>query len=242
MTRIGIVREITRYPVKSMAGVSVDSAALGWHGLAGDRRFAFRRISDRSGFPWLSATRLPELILYQPVGNDETSGEPLPTHVRTPGGSDLELMSPALRNEVASRLGEDVEMINFRNGIFDDANISVISNVTVDSICHEAGVPPDVRRFRANVVLDVDEPIAFVEDVWVGGSLHFGGTHGVEVAVTARDVRCMMINLRPESAKQDSSVLRSVVRRNNNLAGVYGTVVRMGEVYLGQEVFFEPRG
>jgi uncharacterized protein YcbX len=35
---VGRVREIVRYPVKSMAGVAAESAFLGRHGLAGDRR------------------------------------------------------------------------------------------------------------------------------------------------------------------------------------------------------------
>ena len=50
-----------------MAGVATDSAFLGWHGLQGDRRFAFRRLNEKSDFPWLSASKLPELVLYQPV-------------------------------------------------------------------------------------------------------------------------------------------------------------------------------
>src|SRR5215831_3244196 len=88
---IGRVCEIVRYPVKSMAGTTTDSAFLGWHGLAGDRRFAFRRLGDQSGFPWLTASRLPELVLYHPFGLDESTGEPLPTHVRTPVGAKVEL-------------------------------------------------------------------------------------------------------------------------------------------------------
>lgn len=52
---IGQIKAIFRYPVKSMAGEQLDSANLGWHGLDGDRRFAFRRIADKGGFPWLTA-------------------------------------------------------------------------------------------------------------------------------------------------------------------------------------------
>jgi hypothetical protein len=52
---IGQIKAIFRYPVKSMAGEQLDSANLGWHGLDGDRRFAFRRIADEGGFPWLTA-------------------------------------------------------------------------------------------------------------------------------------------------------------------------------------------
>jgi len=51
LIEIGQVEAIFRYPVKSMGGERLDVANLGWHGLDGDRRLAFRRIDDRSGFP-----------------------------------------------------------------------------------------------------------------------------------------------------------------------------------------------
>jgi uncharacterized protein YcbX len=59
---IGQVEAIFRYPVKSMGGERLETANLGWHGLDGDRRLALRRIGDRGGFPWLTASKLPELI------------------------------------------------------------------------------------------------------------------------------------------------------------------------------------
>jgi hypothetical protein len=83
MIDVGNIHELVRYPIKSMAGAATDSAFLGWHGLQGDRRFAFRRLNDTSDFPWLSARKLPELLLYRPLGFDENADEPLPTLVRT---------------------------------------------------------------------------------------------------------------------------------------------------------------
>jgi len=47
---IGKVEAIFRYPVKSMGGEQFEVAELGWHGIEGDRRLAFRRMDDRSGF------------------------------------------------------------------------------------------------------------------------------------------------------------------------------------------------
>lgn len=44
---IGQIAALFRYPVKSMAGEYLDLAELGWHGIAGDRRLAFRRGSRR---------------------------------------------------------------------------------------------------------------------------------------------------------------------------------------------------
>lgn len=238
MKSLGHVRELVRYPIKSMAGTPTESAFLGWHGLNGDRRFAFRRIGDHSGFPWLSASRLPELLLYRPFGLDETTGEPLPTHVRTPSGAEIELRSKVLENEIAERFRGPVELMQLKHGIFDDASVSVISGTTIATICHEAGVESDARRFRANILLETHDVEPFAEDTWVCGRLVFGDSEsGPAVSVTARDVRCMMINLDPETAKQeDGQVLKAVVRLNANNAGVYGTVVQTGEIHVGQTV------
>jgi hypothetical protein len=234
---IGQVRELVRYPVKSMAGTVTESAFLGWHGLEGDRRFAFRRSGDDSGFPWLSASRVPELLLYHPVGLDESPGEPLPTHVRTPAGKRVELRSAELQSEIAERFGSGVELMKLKHGIFDEAAVSVISLVTMAGISGEAGVSLDRRRFRANIVLETHHLEPFLEDAWVGGTLLFGNREPrPAVRVTARDVRCVMINLDPDTAIQDKRMLKTVVRLNQNNAGVYGTVVQTGAIRIGEPV------
>jgi uncharacterized protein YcbX len=237
MTAIGRVRELARYPVKSMAGTPLDSAHLGLHGIAGDRRFAFRRIGDGGGFPFLTAGRFPELLTYQPIGLAETNGEPLPTHVRTPSGAELELRGEELRGEIARRSGHDVELMMFKHGIFDDGTLSLISLATIDAIAAEAGMELDRRRMRANVVLETESLDAFLEDAWVGATLVFGdGADAPAVSVTSRDERCVMVNLDPDTARQDARVMKAVVRMNGNYAGVYATVVRAGEIRAGQSV------
>jgi len=241
-TILGHISELVRYPVKSMAGAAAESAFLGWHGLAGDRRFAFRRLGNESGFPWLSASKVPELVLYHPFGLDESTGEPLPTHVRTPEGKNLELHSAELSGEIAKRFGGGVELMRLKNGIFDDAPVSVISTPTISGIGGEAGVKPDRRRFRPNIVIETLDQKPFPEDAWVGGTLVFGEDgSGPAVSITARDLRCMMINLDPDTAAQDAGVLRSVVRMNETNAGVYGTVVQTGTIRAGDPVRLVPR-
>ena len=237
MIQLGHVCELVRYPVKSMAGTATESAFLGWHGLDGDRRFAFRRLQDASGFPWLTASRLAELLLYHPFGLDESTGEPLPTHVRTPDGRHLELRSAELEREVSERFGSSVELMNLKNGIFDDALVSVISLATIAGVGRGAGRDLDRRRFRANIVLETRETEPFLEDGWVGGTLVFGDSEPKPaVSVTAPDVRCMMINLDPDTGTQDPQVLKTVVRLNKNNAGIYGTVVQNGTIRVGQPV------
>jgi hypothetical protein len=237
MTHLGHVCELVRHPVKSMFGIAAESAFLGWHGLEGDRRFAFRRLGDESGFPWLTASRLPELLRYQPTDFDGSVGEPLPTQVRTPSGALVGLRSVGLRDEISGRLGSPVELMQLKHGIFDDAPVSVISRTTIAGIGREAGMDLDRRRFRANLVLETGGQEPFLEDGWVGGTLVFGdGGAGPAVSVTARDLRCMMINLDPDTGAHDARVMKTVVRLNGNHAGVYGTVVRTGTIRVGDPV------
>ena len=234
---VGYVHELVRYPVKSMAGVATKSALLGWHGLQGDRRFAFRRLHDNSGFPWLSASRLPELLLYQPLGLDENADEPAPTHVRTPEGIDLAIGSVELQANVAEKFGNPVELMKLKHGIFDDASLSVIDSATISAIGREAGAELDTRRFRANVVIRSETSEPFGEDQWVGGRLLFGDKEtGAIVNVALRDLRCVMINLDPDTAQQDPRVMKAAVRLNDNNAGVYCTVARTGHISVGQSV------
>lgn len=243
MTRVGHVCEIVRYPIKSMAGTAAESACLGWHGLDGDRRFAFRRSGDDSGFPWLSASRVPELLLYHPFGLDESTGEPLPTHVRTPAGSSLELRGAALESEIEGRFGAAVELMRLKHGFFDEAPVSVIGLATMAGIGREAGLDLDRRRFRANIVLETERGEPFHEDEWIGRTLVFGeGEAGPAVSVTQRDVRCRMINLDPVTGAHDARVMKTVVRLNGNTAGVYGTVVRRGAIRVGDRVTLVPEG
>lgn len=233
---LGRITAIYRYPVKSMAGELLDVAQLGWHGIEGDRRLAFRKLNDKSNFPWLTAGRLPELILYKPFRLDSNGAE-LPTHVRTPEGREYELHSHELREEVSKRFGSDVEMMNLKAGIFDEAALSIITHSTLHCIERESGREIDLRRFRANVVIEAEGTGAFAEDEWVGRTLMFGeGDDCAAVKVYMKDERCVMVNLDPETAEKDVRVMRTVVRLNKNYAGGYGTVTMAGELRVGQLV------
>src|SRR5262249_16946736 len=148
----GYVQSLHRYPIKSMAGEQLDMAELGWHGLEGDRRFAFRRVQDQSGFPWLTASKLPELILYKPVRMDVSANDTTPTHICTPDGTLLTLDSEQLCQEIANRFGAPVQLMRLKQGIFDEAPLSLITEATSQKIADESGEPYDIRRFRPNIV------------------------------------------------------------------------------------------
>jgi uncharacterized protein len=237
LIEIGQVEAIFRYPVKSMAGERLEAANLGWYGLEGDRRLALRRIEDHSGMPWLTASKLPDLVLFAPHRQDGAEGD-LPTHVRTPDGEEMPVFGEALSAEVGRRYGAPVQMMQLRHGIFDEASISVIASDTVREIGRLAGRSLDVRRFRPNVVVRLVQSGPFQEDEWVGGVLSFGeGEAAPAIVVTMRDERCSMVNLDPDSATPAPEVMKAVVRANQNNAGIYGAVTRTGRLAVGQSVF-----
>jgi uncharacterized protein YcbX len=237
LMEIGRVESIFRYPVKSMAGERLDVATLGWYGIDGDRRLALRRMDDSSGMPWLTASRLPDLVLFTPHGReDEPRGE-LPTHVRTPDGAEMAVFGEDLAKEVGRRCGAPVQMLHLRHGIFDEACISVIASDTVREIGRLAGRSLDVRRFRPNVVVELLRSGPFQEDEWLGGVLSFGEAGDAPaVAVTMRDERCSMLNIDPDSAALAPEVMKAVVRVHQNNAGLYGTVTCAGRLAVGQTV------
>ena len=86
LIELGEVEALFRYPVKSMVGERLNVANLGWHGLDGDRRLALRRINDHSGFPFLTAGKLPDLVRITPLRCENGAQGDLPTHIRTPDG------------------------------------------------------------------------------------------------------------------------------------------------------------
>ena len=223
-----------------MAGEQLETASLGWHGLEGDRRFAFRKIDDRGGFPWLSASKLSDLLLFSPRRCDSGAQDHLPRYVRTPGGEELPILGEELAAEVGRRHGASVQMMQLRQGIFDEASISVITLGTVHEIGRLAGCDTDVRRFRPNIVVRSSTSVPFQEDAWVGGVLAFGEVDDAPaVTITMRDVRCSMVNLDPDSATAAPEVLKAAVRANQNNAGVYGTVSRTGALVVGQSIFLQ---
>jgi uncharacterized protein len=235
---IGQIEAIFRYPVKSMRGEPLEAATLGWHGLDGDRRFAFRRLDVSGGFPWLTAGKLPDLINFTPQRRQDGNGEALPTHVRTPEGEEMPLFGETLAAEVGRRYGGPVQMMQLNHGIFDEASISVIATDTVREICRLAGRSADVRRFRPNILVRPTRSVPFEEDQWLGRVLTFGEADDAgAVNVTTRDVRCAMVNFDPDGGSAAPEVLKAVVRANENNAGIYGTVTRIGRLAVGQTVF-----
>lgn len=231
---VGRVVGLWRYPVKSMAAETLGGADVGWHGLAGDRRWAFVREGVvNSGFPWLTLRERAGLSHYQPSFVESDRPDTSRTVVLTPSGATLDVADPALAAELAP---SGAHVIRQDRGIFDTFPLSVITTQTITAIADIVGRPLDVQRFRPNALVEAAQDAPFAEDAWVGCVLRMGG---LRMRVDKRDGRCVVITIDPETVERNPAILRAVVSERQGCLGVYGTTVTPGRVALNDPVFVE---
>jgi hypothetical protein len=232
---VGRVAAVWRYPVKSMAPDAVPSAEVSWHGVAGDRRWAFaRERGEGSGFPWLTIRERPDMVRYQPRFADTERPDKSPVVVTSPTGTEFDVTDPAL----AAELGAGVRALKLDRGTFDTLPLSLISTQAVGALGDLAGRRLDPGRFRPNLLIDAPGGAAFPEEDWVGCTLRIGDAL---VRLDGRDQRCVVVNVDPTTAARDPVVFRTIARHRNARLGVYATTVRPGRVAVGDPVVVRAR-
>ena len=108
MGRIGTVREIWRYPIKSMGGESLAQCTAGVMGIPGDRGWALR--DERAG-EIRGAKKLPQLLLCKAryvaePGNDDVP----PAEITLPDGARVRSDDPATSARLSELLGRSVTL------------------------------------------------------------------------------------------------------------------------------------
>src|SRR3954452_18107476 len=81
-----------------MAGERLESAPFAWHGVAGDRRWAFLFEGDTSRFPWFTGRRLSPLVRWRPELLAPADAEPSMIAVRDPTGLVRDVAASAVRD------------------------------------------------------------------------------------------------------------------------------------------------
>ncbi len=246
------VTQLWRYPVKSLQGERLEAIDVDERGLVGDRRWA---LFDRSTGVGLTARRVPELLLASarfeadgcvavrlPDGTETTDDDALSRWL----GRDVELRAAAsavdaptyevaIGDDGEPGAGEASEWISWEGplGVFHD------STRTQMSLCNEATMTAfapidEVRRFRFNVVLD---GAAATEDALVGRAARVAGRDGVELDVTKRIDRCVMVTRpQPGGIERDTTVLKRIIRERESLLGIGALVRSTGRIAVGDEL------
>ena len=259
MTTVGTVESLWRYPVKGMAGEIVEEAFVGFSGVYGDRCYAFKNSAERKGFPYLSATAQPNMLLCKPrfryaersakptnlveamaispgVTYANAEADDLLLDVVTPSGEALPIDDPRLREVLCEGLrGENnLTLVRSDRAMTDCRPVSLISLQTCRQIQEELGSNIDKRRFRSNIYFDLLSNTGFDEDKLVGRNLRIGPN--VVIAVLERDPRCKAISLDPDTAEHNPEVLKRVAQDHETYAGVYCAVLVEGLVSTGDAV------
>lgn len=234
MVRLGVVKEINLYPVKSMRAIPVREAQLYWYGLNGDRKYAWVRSETTSGFPWLTGRGVPDLLRYQPIFLGKENVLTSPVQVRTPDGRTLKLSD--VQGELSDLHGAPVQLIRLNRGTYDAMPVSLITTSTLETLEHALGTPLERRRFRTNLVIESLAKGDFPEDAWLNRTLAFGSSHSARLRVTHLTKRCIMVNFHPDTAELANAPLAVVAKQHGACAGVYAAVEGLGTIRVGDTV------
>jgi uncharacterized protein YcbX len=245
------VLALLRYPVKAMLGESLDAVEIGPAGLSGDRGWVVvdsdtgERIASKRGptDPRLRACRA-ELV---------EGGERLPLRVTLPDGRSVvgAEIEPALSELLERRVvlepsgGSVAGRLGATGAHHDFGPLHLITTSTLGRLRRVAPSSDwDVRRFRANLLLDDGgEREGFAEDALVGGALR--APSGLELTVEIPTPRCVVPTRAREELPADSAILRTIVAEHRidlgpfgsrGCAGAYATVPRLGRLATGEWV------
>lgn len=234
------IAQLWRFPVKSLCGESLTTAAVDGCGLLGDRSWGIR--DPATGYV-LTGRRVPALLLARAECEDP---EGRGARVFLPDGSqarDDAALSGWLGRPVAlerasqSREARYESPLDFEQesgawsswtgpqGRFHDSPGVQISLLSVASMRAW-----DPRRFRANVVLSGQGS----EEELLGRKIRIGT---VEAQVVDRITRCVMVT-RPQAGgvPRDLDVLRRIARDLDGKLGVGAVVLQPGTIAVGDPV------
>ncbi|MBI3209732.1 MAG: MOSC N-terminal beta barrel domain-containing protein [Candidatus Solibacter usitatus] len=206
------VKEIWRYPVKSMAGEPLDVAHLSAVGLAGDRLV---QVYDGQGRV-VTARSHPGLLGRR--ATLDPRGEPL-----VDGRSWID---PTVLAEVRQIAGPQARLMrNESSERFDVLPLLVATDGAI------AAFGRDGRRLRPNIVIGGVSGLD--ERRWPGGQLRIGE---VVIAIDSLRGRCVMTTFDPDTQAHDPDVLRDIVKRFGGRLALNCDVERGGVIRVGQEV------
>ena len=263
----GSVVSLWRYPIKSMMGEELNSAAVTEHGLRGDRAYALidvssgKVVSAKNPLKWArmfdcraaytdnpNATTAVRISL--PDGTEVTSTSDSINHVLSNVfDREVRLESVVPKAPSFEEYWPDTDGLPYRNTVtdellapgmfFDGATVHVLTTTTLDWLRR---LYPDgrfeARRFRPNiVVMPSSTQTGFIENTWIGRTVAIGDD--VRLHITRLCPRCVMTTMAQGDLPKDPGILRAAAKHNELNVGVYAAVSRAGTVKRGDTVVLE---
>ena len=231
------ITSITRYPVKSMQGESLDEAPVDQHGIVGDRGWAVvDLVTDKT----LTSRRQPELLFASARLSGDDVIVTLPDGTETNDDAALTAWlghDVALRRAAADLQGTYEIQLDFETevgewfewqgpeGSFHDSTRTLISLVSASAMRDW-----DHRRFRMNVVVDADGDVDLV-----GGQVRIGDS-GPLLEITKEVDRCIVTTRPQPGLERDLDVLRAINADRSGNLGIGALIIESGTIAIGDHI------
>ncbi len=211
------VQELWRYPVKSMAGESLQTAELTESGIVGDRI-----VQVRNGAGRIFSARTRPLLLRHSASL--SADDQVMVDGRPWTAEDVAL-------DVVAAAGPDAHLVQS-----DAEDRFDVLPLLVETDGMLSAVGQDRRRFRPNLV--IAGVTGLTERQWEGARLRIGR---VVIAMENLRARCIMTTFDPDSGNQDVGVLQRIREEFNGELGLNSYVVTPGRISVGDAVELIPR-
>ncbi|RAZ87255.1 MOSC domain-containing protein [Mesorhizobium hawassense] len=236
---LGTVSQLWRYPASSLAGERLDAISVAEKTVEGDRLFGLVDADGEIARPDREA-RWHKVPLIRTRLSEDWQLE-----VAVPGGGWLPAPDPESDGAVSAFLGFEASIRPFgaqhaapdytgprTEARYAKAPIHMLTTASLSRLkaLHPEGTP-DPRRFRPNIVVDMD-PVegGFPETEWIGRKLAVGD---LLLTVSEPCRRCGFTIIAQDGFDNDPGILRNVVRHNAHNLGVYCTVDRPARIEIG---------
>jgi uncharacterized protein YcbX len=227
------VRQLWRYPVKSLQGERLTTAEIGPHGIPGDRAFGI--VDDATGLV-LTARREPRLLFASATWHDgdvalvDADGRSLSSDAALSDwlGRPVRLVRAGAEGgtyEAPADSEHEADWVRWQgpgHAWHDSARtrVSLVSTATLGSWAP--------ARFRANVLLD-----GHGEDTLVGRKVRLGAC---VLDVVKQIDRCVVVTRAQAALPVDRDVLRTIHRERGGFLAVGALVDRPGAVGVGDRL------
>lgn len=284
---VGTVKELWRYPVKSMVGQTTSTATITESGMLGDRGWIVRDDTINEN---VVVRTLPKLLLFAAEYLQEPVGNAIPNvRITFPDGTQADSSAADINNKLSAALGKSVslwplqssrnwrhyrlsgvmgskemkrmfaskelpdfssiswklltELMIFSTPLGRYHDVYPLHVVTTGALSKmkelEPGADFGPHRFRPNLVIESNEGVVDFDDFsWIGGKLSIGSN--VVIQCESRTVRCSMPAQPQFNCAKDSSVLRSINSHTQRHFGINASVLKQGQIKVGDEVRWEP--
>jgi uncharacterized protein YcbX len=231
--RVGRVKELQRFPVKSMMGERLITAEVTQRGLAYDRLWATRGSRGKLG-SGKNTRRFQRIDRLAEARAHCEAGVPVMT---LPNGDECRGDDPRVDDVLSAAFGQPVSFHQEDTEThFDEGPVHLVTTEAIRKVQTESGVSVDPRRLRANLLVEIEDERdeVLTERDWPGLCLSLGPE--VVLEVLAPMERCVMVNNLTGDVPHDNRVLRAIAKVTNMMLGVCARVVQVGRISVGDEV------